>query len=172
MSASTPSSPEWLSLEANEQVWLRASPSQNLVLGALTVGVVLMLGMSVVVSFFTDIATGRIVSLVVLLFILVLLAATYLVINRQEYVLTNERAYVGVGLASKHTTSVALAEVRDVTVEQSSWQQLLNMGTLRFVTDGDDESIEFSLVENPASVYQRVLQVVDNGKGEPEWAVS
>lgn len=170
MSAPTPRSPEWLSLEADEQVWLRASPSQNLVLGTLTVGFVLLLGMSVVVSFFTDIATGRIVSLAVLLFILALLAATYLVINRQEYVLTNERAYVAVGLSSKRTSSVALEEVRDVTVEQSTWQQLLNVGTLRFVTDGESEAIEFALVENPASVYQHVLQVVDSSEENVEWS--
>lgn len=169
MSESTPGPPEWLSLEADEQVWIQASPSANLVLASLAVGFGLLLGMSVLVGFFTDVATGRVVSFVVLLLILTLLAAAYFVMNRREYVLTSKRVYAGIGLSSKRVSSANLADVSDVTVEQSGWQQLLNMGTLRFVTDGERESIEFALVENPAYVYQRVLQFVDvsGAKAEP-----
>lgn len=166
MSESTPRPPEWLSLAADEQVWLQASPSRNLVLGSLTLGFVLLIGMSILVSFFTDLATGRVVSFAVLMLILGLLAAAYLVIKSREYVLTSERVCAAAGLSSKRVSAVALDDVRDVTVEQSTWQQLLNMGTLRFVTDGEREAVEFALVENPVSVYQHALQVVDIGEGE------
>lgn len=159
MSGSATGPPEWLSLEDGERVWVRAEPSSNLVLASLIVGVVLLLAMSVVVGFFTGLATGRAVSFAVLMFILLLLVGAYLVIQRREYVLTSERAYAGVGLTDKRVSSVALADVRDVTVEQSGWQQLLNVGNLRFVADGN--GIEFALVENPAGVYRRVLQYVD-----------
>lgn len=159
MSGAPPDPPEWLSLADGERVWVRAEPSTNLVLASLVVGVVLLLSMSVVVSFFTGVATGRAVSFTVLMLILLLLVGAYLVVQRREYVLTSERAYAGVGLTGKRVSSVALADVRDVTVEQSGWQQLLNVGSLRFVTDGD--GIEFALVGNPAGVYRRVLQYVN-----------
>jgi uncharacterized membrane protein YdbT with pleckstrin-like domain len=159
MSGSPPEQPAWLTLTDGERVWLRTAPSRNLVLAALAVGFVLLLTMSVAVSAMGDLATGRAVSLTVLLAIVALLLAAFLYIRRNDYVLTSERACAGVGLGSKRTRAVALADVQDVTVEQSGWQQLVNLGTLRFVTAGED--LRFALVENPAHLHQRALQFVD-----------
>lgn len=159
MNDSAPRPPEWLPLEDGEQVWLRVSPSRNLVLAALVVGFALLLVMSVTVSATNDLDTGRAVSFTVLVIIVGLLLAASLVSRRNEYVLTSERACAGVGLGSKHVTTVDLEVVRDVTVEQSTWQQLANVGTLRFVADGGD--LTFSLVENPSGLHQRVLQFVE-----------
>lgn len=161
MSGSTPGPPEWLALDDGERVWLRASPSRNLVLAALAAGFVLLLAMSVAVSAMNDLGTGRAVSFTVLLFIVGLLLAAFLLIRRNEYVVTNERVCVGIGFGSKRTTSVAIEDVRDVTVEQSGWQQLVSVGTLRFVADDGD--LAFTLVENPSRLYQQVLQVVEVG---------
>lgn len=164
MGTSAPSPPEWVTLDSDERVWLRATPSSNLVLASLAVGFVLLIAMSVLVSFFTDLATGRVVSFAVLVLIVALLVAAYAVTKRREYVLTSERAYAGVGLTEKRVSSVELTDVREVTVEQSDWERVLNVGSLRFVTDGDSQ-VTFALVENPAHVYQQVRQFVD---GEAE----
>lgn len=161
MSGSAPTPPEWLALDDGERVWLRASPSRNLVLAALATGFVALLAMSVAVSAMDDPGTGRAVSLAVLLSIVGLLLAAFLHIRRNEYVLTSERACAGTGLRSKRVRSVALADVRDVTVERSTWQQLVNVGTLRFVADEGD--LRFALVEHPAHIHRRALQVVDLG---------
>lgn len=159
MSGSPPGQPEWLSLADEERVWLRVAPSRNLVLGALAVGFVLLMTMSVTVSAMSDLGTGRAVSLAVLLGIVALLVAAFLYVRRNDYVLTSERVCAGVGLGSKRARTVPLTDVRDVTVEQATWQQLLNLGTLRFVTD--EGVLAFALVENPAHLHQRALQVVD-----------
>lgn len=159
MSDSPPSPPAWLTLDDDERVWLRVSPSRNLVLAALGGGFALLLVMSVTVSAMRDIGTGRAVSLTVLVVIVGLLLAAFLFVRRNEYVLTDARACTGTGFGSKRVTSVDLTEVRDVTVEQSTWQQLVNVGTLQFVTDGSD--LTFALVENPAYLQQQVLQVVE-----------
>lgn len=161
MNDPTPSPPEWLTLDDGERVWLRASPSRNLVLAALTAGFVLLLVMSVSVSAMNDPGTGRAVSLAVLLLIVGLLVTAYLLIQRNEYVLTSERVCAGVGLRSKRVTAVDLEDVHDVTVEQSSWQRLMNVGSLRFVVDGKD--LTFALIENPAYLHQQALQFVDIG---------
>lgn len=158
MSGAPPGPPEWLSVSDGERVWLRVSPSRNLVLVALTVGFVLLLMMSVTVSAMGDLGTGRAVSLTVLLFIVALLVGAFLYIRHREYVLTSERVCAGVGLITKRTRAVDLGEVEEVTVEQSTWQQLVNLGTLRFASGEGD--VAFELVENPARLHQQALQFV------------
>lgn len=159
MSGSTPTPPAWLDLDDGERVWMRVSPSRNLVLAALTVGFVLLLVMSVAVSAMSDLGTGRAVSLTVLLVIVGLLVVAFILTKRNEYVLTSERVCAGVGLGSKRVASVDLHDVRDVTVEQSAWQRLASVGTLRFVADGDD--LRFTLVGNPTYLQQQAFEVVD-----------
>lgn len=159
MSGSTPGPPEWVSLTHDERVWLRVSPSRNLVLAALVAGSGLLLVMSVGVSAMHDLGTGRLVSFTVLLVIVGLLVAASLVTHRLEYVLTSERVCVGVGLRSKRTRFIDLENVQDVSVEQSWWHRLANVGTVRFVTAGGD--LAFALVENPGDVQRQALQVVD-----------
>lgn len=161
MVVADPAAPEWLDLEASERVLVRATPSSNLVLASLIAGVVLMLSMSVVVGFFTDVGTGRLVSFVVLISIVVLIASAFLVTKRREYVVTSERACAAVGLTEKTVAECRLDRVSDVTVEQSGWQKVFNVGTLRFLTGRKEDGVSFELVENPAHLYQRALQFVD-----------
>lgn len=161
MSAPTPSRPEWLTLEDDEQVWLRATPSTNLVLASLAVGFVLLLAMSVVVGFLADLATGRAMSFAVLVLIVALLGAAYVVIKRREYVLTSKRASIGVGLRSKRVSSVAIEDVRDVRVEQSGWQRWVDIGDLRFVAD--EGTVRFAFVDEPTDLYEYAVEFVEQG---------
>lgn len=153
--------PEWLSTATDERVLLRAEPSKNLVLAALTAGFVLLLAMSVLVSALSDLRTGRAVSFAGLVVIVGLIVGASLVVQRREYVLTDERACVGVGFRDERVASIDLADVEGVTVEQSVWQRLVNVGTLRFV--GVDRDLAFSFVEEPLRVHARVLGAVDEG---------
>lgn len=153
---STPGPPEWTTLVAGERVWLRTTPSTNLVLAALAAGFAILVAMSVVVGFFLNIAAGRAVSFAGLVLVVALLVAAYAVTRTHEYLLTSERVCAAVGLTDKRVAAADLDDVRDVTVEQSSWQRVVNVGTLRFVVDGG-EDIEFGFVEDPQFVYERAL---------------
>lgn len=159
MSQTAAAGPEWLVLEGDEQVLVRTTPSSNLVLASLVVGTVALFGMALVVSFLTTRQTGRLISLTVLLGIVGLLVAAFLITRRREYVLTSERVCAAVGFLDKEVTTVPVGRVGDVTVEQSWWQQLFQLGTLHFAAGG--EGVSFRLVENPATLQQRVLQYVD-----------
>jgi uncharacterized membrane protein YdbT with pleckstrin-like domain len=159
--AGPPTSPEWLDLDPDERVVVRTSPSLNLVLVSLITGVVLMLGMAVVVGFGTSVATGRRVSFVVLVGIVALIAGVFLFTKHREYVVTTTRVCTAVGLTNERVTEDPIERIRDVTVEQSGWQQLFNLGTLHFATDGED--VRFSLVENPTELQSRILQLVEFG---------
>lgn len=159
MAGSVASAPDWLETRADEYVLLRASPSQNLVLASLILGVLAMMGMAVVVGFFTGVRTGRRVSFAVLVLVVVLLAGAFVVTKRREYVLTSQRVCSGVGLGDRRVTAYPLEQIHDVTIEQSGWQQLFNVGTIRFVSA--DGGVAFRLVENPAGLQRQVLQFVD-----------
>lgn len=156
---SKPTPPEWVTLEEGEEVWLRASPSTNLVLAALGAGFVFLVAMSVVVGFFLDIATGRAVSFGGLVLVVGMLGAAYGITRSREYLLTSDRICTISGVWRGQVDETAVADVRAVTVEQSAWQRLVNIGDLRFVTDTG--TVEFSLVENPTSLHQQVRQLVD-----------
>lgn len=159
MSESTPRTPEWLSLAADERVWLQTGPSRNLLLVSLGAGFMFLTGMAILASVFTDLATGRLLMFSALLLVLVTVTGVFVVLERREYVLTSDRVYVCVGLLSTRVSSVALEEVRDITVEQSGWQHRLNVGSLRFVTSDDADPMTFALVEDPQSVHEQIIQV-------------
>lgn len=160
MSDTAPGPPDWLELADDERVRLRTAPSRNLVLAALTAGFVLLIAMSVFVGAQGDLATGRIVSFVVLALIVALLVGAFLLTHHREYVLTSDRVVAGIGFGSKRVEAVALDRVTDVDVEQSAWQRPVSIGTLRFdCADGGD--LRFALVGNPATVYQWTLRFVD-----------
>lgn len=162
MSDTPPGPPDWLELEDGERVWLRTRPSRNLVLAALTVGFVLLIAMSVFVGALGDLATGRVVSFVVLALIVALLVAAFLLTHSRRYVLTSDRVVTATGFRSKRVESVPVDRVTDVTVEQSAWQRPVSVGTVRFDA-GDDGTLRFGLVGHPATVYQRALRFVDLG---------
>jgi membrane protein implicated in regulation of membrane protease activity len=152
-----------MTLHAGERVWLRATPSTNLVLASLAVGFVLLVAMSIVVGTLTDLATGQAVSFVILVLIVALLVAAYLVTERREYVLTSNRACVGTGLRSKWVSAIAIGNVRDVRVEQSRWQRWVDIGDLRFVTD-DGTTVRFAHVDDPAALHEHAVEIVEGGE--------
>lgn len=164
MAEAPPPPPDWLSIRPDEEVWLRTAPSGNLVLGSLTIGFVLLVTTSIAIGFFTTVVTGRVLSIAVLGVILALLAVTYLVINRREYVLTSQRVCVGVGLFSKDFRAVPLEDVHDVSVDRSGWRGLLAVGNLRFLTT-DGTEIRFSFVEHPEVAYEQALDSIESTDG-------
>lgn len=154
--------PDWLTLDSDESLRVRARPSKNLLLGTFVIGTALLLGVGVLAILADiDIMTGRLLSFVVLLVIVVMTGSVYLVTRRREYVVTSRRVCEAVGLLSKQVSAVDLDEVADVSVEQSDWQGWLNVGSLRFVTD-DGNAVRFALVENPQWVYERTLESLES----------
>lgn len=151
--------PEWLTLNPEETVSLRTAPSKNLLLAGIGVGMVLLVVVSAVVAALGDIATGRILSFAVLMIVVAILGGIYLLVRRWEYVVTSERACVTRGLLSREIHVVRLDAVEEVTLDQSRWQRVANVGDLLFVTD--ERTLRFGSVEAPRHLYKRVLAHVE-----------
>lgn len=155
------SPPAWLTLEDQERIWLRARPSKNLLLATFVVGTVLLVTLGVAAAALPiDVETGRMITTVVLLAVFVLTGGVYLVTRRREYVVTSQRVCEAVGLTSPEVTSIDLADLQDVTFEQSNWQSWLHIGSVLFVTE-DETAVRFDFIEDPRYVYEYVLGRAD-----------
>jgi uncharacterized membrane protein YdbT with pleckstrin-like domain len=153
--------PEWLTLERDERVLVRASPSKNLLLLTFIAGTVLFLALGVVGILFTvDVDTARTVTLVLLLLLFAVTAGVYLLTGYREYAVTSHRVCTASGLGSKDVTTVDADAVRAVIVEQAGWQSLVNVGDLRFDVDGG-QAVRFTAIEEPDRVHERVLAAVE-----------
>lgn len=158
--------PDWLTLKTDERVRLRARPSKNLLLATLVFGTVLLVGVGVVAILVdVDVDDARRLSSLVLVSVFVLTGAVYLFNRRHEYVVTSHRVCAAAGLTSTEVTTVDLDDVDEVTVEQTGWQALLDVGTLEFVTSETD-TLRFSFVENPQWARDRALESIAS-EGEP-----
>lgn len=158
--------PEWLTLDRDERVWVRARPSKNLLLLVVAVGTALFLALGIVgILFSIDVDIGRTVSLVVMILLLVLTAGVFLLTRAREFAVTSHRVCAAAGLGSKEVTTIELDEVTDVDIRQTGWQSLVRVGDLRFV-DGDGEALRFTSVEQPNRVHERVLEAVETGGDE------
>lgn len=152
--------PEWLTLSPGETVHLRAGPSKNLLLAGIGAGMVLLVLVSIVVASLGEIGTGRALSFVVVVLVVVILAGTYAFVHRWEYAVTSERACIATGLRSRERRSVRLEDVEEVRVDQSHWQRLVSVGDLSFVTE--EGSVRFALVGAPYRAQERVLTSMES----------
>lgn len=153
--------PTWVTLEPDERVWLHVHPSKNVLLVTFGVGTGLLLAVGgLALAFDIAIATARLLSTVVLVFIFGLTGVVYLLTRRLAYAASTHRAYRAVGLTSKDVESVDFADVTDVSVVQAGWQRCLNVGDIRLHADGD-EPVRFRYIEHPEWVRERLLEMLE-----------
>lgn len=154
-----PSTPDWLSLASGESVVFRAGPSKNLLLVGLAVGMLILVGVSVLVSAIGDIIAGRVISFAGLLVFGGILGGIYLLVHRWEYVVTSERVCVTRSIGDQTQDEVRLDDVGDISMDQSWWQQVVDVGDLHFAAGG--QTLTFDSIEHPRVVYEEVLTLVE-----------
>lgn len=153
--------PSWITLDPDERVLLLASPSTNLVMVGVVGGFFLITLGSLPFIAYGAVDAGRRTTFAITGLVVVVVIWTFLQIRRREYAVTNKRVAVAVGLRSKDVRSVDVEDVTDVSLEQGRWHRLMSVGTLRFVTDAD-EDLEFDLVGSPHYVYERALDFIQS----------
>jgi len=79
----------------------------------------------------------------------------------KRLVLTDEEAVYIKGVFNTSTTEIRLADIRSVEVDQSFWQKLMNIGTVRIASAGSDGwEIEIEGLPNPA----KVRRIINEGR--------
>jgi uncharacterized membrane protein YdbT with pleckstrin-like domain len=97
------------------------------------------------------------------------LAATY-IYNGNRFYLTNESVIQEIqnSLFSKHEQTVSLSNVEDASYRQTNLlQQILNYGSIRLSTEGDETTYRFSYVANPKkhiAVLNNAVEAFKNGR--------
>ncbi len=119
----------------------------------------------------SDLRTGGsvIIGCVILLLALGGLVATY-VYNGNRFYLTNESVIqeVQTSLFSKYEQTVSLFNVEDASFRQNNpIQMLLNYGSIRLSTEGDETTYRFSYVSNPKNhiaILNNAVEAFKNGR--------
>jgi uncharacterized membrane protein YdbT with pleckstrin-like domain len=97
-------------------------------------------------------------------------AAVWVYLQNQFY-LTNESVIQGIqtSLFSRHEQTVSLGSIEDASFKQSGiLQTLLNYGTIRLSTEGEETTYRFSYVANPRRQVAVVNDAIENFKnGRP-----
>lgn len=97
------------------------------------------------------------------------LAATY-IYNGNRFYLTNESVIQEIqnSLFSKHEQTVSLSNIEDASYQQTNpLQLLLNYGSIRLSTEGDETTYRFSYVANPKkhiAVLNNAVEAFKNGR--------
>ncbi len=103
------------------------------------------------------------------LFVLGGMAATYIYQNNRFY-LTNESVIqeIQTTLFSKHEQTVSLSNIEDASYRQNGFlPTILNYGTIRLSTEGDETTYRFSYVANPKkhiAVLNNAVEAFKNGR--------
>lgn len=105
--------------------------------------------------------------------VVLILAGTFIatyVYNANRFYLTNESVIqeIQTSLFSKHEQTVSLSNIEDASYKQGGiLPTLLNYGTIRLSTEGDETTYRFSYVANPKkhiAVLNNAVEAFKNGR--------
>lgn len=128
--------------------------------------------------FFGSMASGSgidvsTISLFVLLYIGLVIAGTYIayfIYTNNKFFLTNESVIqeIQTSLFSKHEQTVSLANIEDASFYQRGIiQQMLNYGSIRLSTQGDETTYRFTYVAEPKdhiATLNNAVEAFKNGR--------
>ncbi|MGB3946088.1 MAG: PH domain-containing protein [Candidatus Saccharimonadales bacterium] len=153
----------------------------GLFLPALATMVALLAITAVLIIYPSDVSSGMSTSLpsyenvlvvMVLLMILVMTGgaiAVWVYLQNQFY-MTNESVIQEIqhGLFSRHEQTVSLGSIEDASFKQSGLlQSMLNYGTVRLSTEGEETTYSFSFVQNPRrhiAILNNAVEAFKNGR--------
>lgn len=139
--------PEWLTLEADEEIeWI---------------------GEPVPVSLVGTAVWGVILSIVLIgLLILLSLPFSWLSIKNTDYVVTDKSLYVKKGILGTNIESVGLDKIQNTEFRQSFWGKQFGFGSIDISTAGSSGAeITFQNVENARDVRERITRLSNEYSG-------
>ncbi len=85
------------------------------------------------------------------------IALSILLRSATEYVITDERLHIRRGIISRTIQETRLGRVQNVTISQSIWQRLLQIGTADFDTASEEQAdFMFAGIADPDNVREAV----------------
>ena len=109
--------------------------------------------------------------LVLLIFASLLLGgASIWIYHKNQFFMTNESVVQEIqhGLFSHHEQTVSLGSIEDASYRrQGILQHILNYGTMRLSTEGEETTYRFAFVENPKeqiAIVSNAVEAFKNGR--------
>jgi len=133
--------PEWLSLDPDEEVVWIGEPVLLSLVGTVVVGVVL-------------------IPLLVGLVILLALPFSYLTIKNTDFVVTTKSLYVKKGVLSTNIETVDIDKIQNTEYNQSFWGKQFDYANIDISTAGSaGADITFQSIENARAVRERISEL-------------
>ena len=133
--------PEWLSLDADEQIEWIGEPVPISIVGTAVLGLVLTV---VLIGFL----------------ILLTLPLAWLSIKNTDYVVTNKSLYVKKGVLGTNIESVGLDKIQNTEYSQSFWGKQFDYGSIEISTAGSSGAeISFQNIENASDVRETITRL-------------
>lgn len=142
-----PTTLDWLSLEADEELLWAAGPDRRTLVPAFVIGIPLS----------------------IILVGIVIIASEYLRVTNTHYVLTDQALYRKTGTVSRDVKRIEHTKVQDISYSQSAVGNYFGYGTVEITTaGGSGVELSFRSVRDPRSVQGRISELVDRdgSKGE------
>jgi len=99
---------------------------------------------------------------------LVLYAMWWFRVYGKRLVLTDDEAVYVKGVFNTSTTEIRLADIRSVEVDQSFWDKIMNIGTVRIASAGSDGwEIEIDGLPSPSNV-RRIINEGRHGSSSDD----
>jgi uncharacterized membrane protein YdbT with pleckstrin-like domain len=133
--------PEWLSLDPDEEVVWVGEPVLLSLVGTVVVGVIL-------------------IPLLVGLVILLALPFSYLTIKNTDFVVTTKSLYVKKGVLSTNIETVDIDKIQNTEYNQSFWGKQFDYANIDISTAGSaGADITFQSIENARAVRERISEL-------------
>lgn len=144
----------------------------GLLVAVLTAGIFMVMGTIGGSSFAGESSIPSLAMILLGLIVLAFLVGTIatIIYESNRFFLTNESVtqHIQTGLFAKKEQTISLGNIEDASFKQSGiLQHMLNYGSLRLSTEGDETTYRFSFVENPnrqVSLLNNAVEAFKNGR--------
>lgn len=149
-----------------EKVMLHDGPSGQAVLERLPLWMLATAALVVAWHFASDGWPGAdLLAVLLALYLLVVVPWRIVQWKSTHYILTNKRVMTVHGLWRRHAASIPLDRVTDVTFDQSFFEKLVGIGTIKVLSASEESNVrELGYVRDPDAVYRFLLRLVHESK--------
>jgi uncharacterized membrane protein YdbT with pleckstrin-like domain len=149
-----------MDLHPGEHVIYEGHPSWRSTFGFYILGVLLALAAGVIGYFAAD-KSGGVAAAVFVAVLIVVLVVGWVRRLTTRYLITNRRLQIRRGILSKNVEETRVDRVVDVTVRQSLWQRLVQIGSVDFdnASAQQGDLFRFTGIADPHDVTRAVNQV-------------
>src|SRR5215212_9966062 len=157
-----------MDLHPGEHVIYEGHPSWRSTFGFYVLGV-LVAAAAAAIGYFAADESGGVAAAAFVAVLIVVLVVGWVRRLTTRYLITNRRLQIRRGILSKNVEETRVDRVVDVTVNQSLWQRIVQIGSVDFdnASAQQGDLFRFTGIADPHDVTRAINQVHEEQRGQP-----